>query len=259
MIRQNPATRNFPPPRVFIKFGSLSGGLTHNFVPMIAAATQAKNSLSLDNLPVGWFDLALVVILVFGLFRGRKNGMTKEVIPLFQWISIVVVAGLVYEIVGDEIINLSGWEKLPAYLTAYLALTLVVWIIFTMIKKPLMPRLTGSNFFGHSEYYLGMISGLIRYACILLFALALLNAPFYSLADIRAHQAYVARWYGGGEKGYSGDYFPTIQGIQQSVFENSFTGSFIKKYLDPILINTGSPADQGKPAPQKQPIIHIGK
>ncbi len=27
-----------------------------------------------------------------------------------------------------------------------------------------MPRLTGSNFFGSGEYYLGMVSGLIRYA-----------------------------------------------------------------------------------------------
>ena len=49
-----------------------------NYYLMIAVATQATRSVSLDHLPFGWFDVALVALLVFGLFRGRRNGMTKE-------------------------------------------------------------------------------------------------------------------------------------------------------------------------------------
>jgi uncharacterized membrane protein required for colicin V production len=228
---------------------------------MIAAATQVKHSMSLDNLPFGWFDLAVVLILAFGLFRGRRNGMTKEILPMLQWITIVIVCGLGYEMVGQLIINISGWDKLPSYILGYLVLAFVVYLVFIFLKKIFMPRLTGSNFFGSNEYYLGMVSGMIRYACILIFALAFLNAPFYTAADIQAHQAYVSRWFGGGEKGFSGDFFPTVQSVQESVFKKSLLGPFIKDCPGGLLIDS-APAETDKQkssAPQKpKPIIHIG-
>ena len=37
-----------------------------------------------------WFDIALVIFLVIGAFRGRKRGMSQEVIPLFKWITITI-------------------------------------------------------------------------------------------------------------------------------------------------------------------------
>ena len=229
-----------------------------NFIHMIAAATQITRSLSLDHLPVGWFDFAFVAILAFGLYRGRKNGMTKEVLPMFQWVATVLACGLGYEIVGQTILNLSGWDKLPCYLLGYFIVMFVVYLLFQLLKKLFMERLTGSNFFGSSEYYLGMISGMIRYACLLFVALALLNAPYYSMADVIKARAYNARWFGGGQQGYSGDFFPTLQGVQEEVFKKSFLGPFIKKYLGVFFINSVPAGADQKPAPQKQPIIHIG-
>jgi uncharacterized membrane protein required for colicin V production len=228
---------------------------------MIAAATQATHSMSLDNLPFGWFDVALVAVFAFGLFRGRKNGMTKEILPMLQSVATVLVCGLGYEMVGGAIINISGWGKLAAYLLGYFALMFVVHLIFILVKKAFMPRLTGSNFFGGAEYYLGMISGLIRFMCILLVALALLNARFYTAAEIQQSKDYNARWYGGGLQGYSGDYFPTLQSVQQDVFKKSPSGQFIKKYLDVLLINSGDAGDdQPKPVPTKKPgTYYIGK
>ncbi len=223
---------------------------------MIAVATQ---SFALDKLPFGWFDVALVAVLGFGLFRGRKNGMTKEVLPMFQWVATVLVCGLAYEMVGQLIINLSGLGKLPGYLLGYFSLMLLVYLLFYSLKKMLMPRLTGSNFFGSGEYYLGMASGLIRYACILFVALALLNAPYYTAADIAGTKAFNARWFGGGEQGFSGDFFPTLQTVQAGVFKDSFTGKYIKDYAGVMLVDsTPGAADKQTAAPQKQPMIHIG-
>ncbi len=121
---------------------------------MIAAAIQAKHSMSLDNLPFGWFDVAVVLILAFGLFRGRKNGMTKEILPTLQWIITIIACGFGYQTVGQMILNISGWDKLVDYILGYLILTFVVYLLFVLVKKIFMPRLTGSNFFGRSEYYL---------------------------------------------------------------------------------------------------------
>lgn len=228
---------------------------------MIAAAAQATHSTSLDNLPFGWFDVAFVALIVFGLFRGRRNGMTKEVLPLLFWVATVLVCGLGYELVGQAIMNFSGWGKLAAYLLGYLVLMFVLYVVYVSLKGVLLPKLTGSNFFGRAEYYMGMLSGLVRYLCIVLVALALLNARFYSAADIANANAYNQRWYGGGLKGYSGDYFPTLQTVQESVFKKSLIGPFIKEYVGVLLMIKSVPdsgTDTPKPVPQTKPLIQIG-
>jgi uncharacterized membrane protein required for colicin V production len=221
---------------------------------MIAAATQAAHGLALDKMPLNWFDVALVLALVIGYFRGRKNGMTNEILPVLQWICLVVICGLGYEMASQIFYNIANLGKTASLILGYLLLAFLVWLLFALLKKIFMPRLTGSNFFGSNEYYLGIISGVIRYACILLFALALLNAPYYTQAEIAAHKAYVSRWYGGGM--YSGEYFPTWQNVQESVFKTSFSGSYIKKYLGSILIN--SAPKETAPAAKPQPVMRIG-
>jgi len=113
-------------------------------------------------------------------------------------------------------------------------------------------RLEGSNVFGSSEYYFGIISGVIRYFCIVLFFMALLNAPVYSKAELAAQQAYNNRWYGGGLKDYKGDFIPTLNELQVSVFVNSLTGPFIKDWFSLLLINTIPPGGLTKP-----PVIDI--
>ena len=214
----------------------------------------------MNNLPINWFDVGLLVVLIFGMFRGRKNGMTKEIVPTIQWIILVVASGLAYGLLATVYVNTCSLNKLWAGILAYLTIALVVFFIFSAIKKVLAPRLTGSNMFGGMEYYAGMLSGMIRYTCIVIFALALLNARSYSAAEILQQKIYNARWYGGGI--YSGDYLPSLNNVQDTVFKESFTGPYIKNYLAVLLIQTGS--DNGAPgvsASQPKaptPIIHIG-
>jgi uncharacterized membrane protein required for colicin V production len=224
---------------------------------MIAAVAAKTSSLSLDRLPVGWFDFALLAVIVVGFFRGRKNGMTKEILPMFQWLVTVLLGGLAYEMVGQLFIDYARLGITAAYIFGYLTLALVVFFAFAYLKKMLMPRLTGSNFFGGMEYYMGTTSGVIRYVCMLFFALSLLHAPFYTPAEIAATKAYNARWYGGGQQGYSGNFFPTIQTVQQSVFSSSFTGPLIANYLGVMLISTEGVKTQKAPA-KAAPVMHIG-
>ena len=206
---------------------------------MIAVITD---SLTLDKLPVNWFDAAVLLILALGLFRGRKNGMTKEVLRVFQWLSVVIVCGLFYETAAQALINIAVWNKPASYVTGYLILAFLVWLVFVVLKKIFVPLLTGSNIFGGGEYYLGMFSGMIRFACMVFFALALLNAPVYTQAEIQAHQAYVKRWFGGGV--YGGNYIPDLHTVQENVFKKSFVGPYIKDYLGALLINTAPPESQ---------------
>ena len=211
-----------------------------------------------SGLSFNWFDVAVIVILAFGLFRGRKNGMSRELLPAFQWVALVLVCGLGYSLVARIFRNATGLNQLTSDVLAYLLLASVVWVLTSIPKHKFADRLAVSNFFGASEFYLGMLVGMIRFACILLAALALLNAPFYTTADIAAHAAYVQRWYGGGVQGYSGDFIPSLQSVQEQVLEKSFVGPCVKKYLRPLLINTEQPDAKKSSAPQTQPVIHIG-
>ena len=223
---------------------------------MIGAAIP---NLALDNLPVNWFDVVVVGMLIIGLFLGRKHGMSKEVLPLLKWVSLVVVCGLWYQTAAQLLVNMLGGtaalSRLASCIFGYLLLAFVIVLLFMALRRLLVYRLAGNNLFGSAEYYLGMLSGMIRFACMLLAVLALLNAPFYTTADIIKHDAYVKRWYGGGL--YSGNYFPSLQTVQAQVFTKSFTGPYIKDYLGPLLIET-APPPTAKPEP-KPAVVNIQK
>src|SRR5665811_1330005 len=49
---------------------------------MIAAVTQKS---AFQNFSLNWFDVALVLILAFGFWRGRKRGMSREFLPVSFW------------------------------------------------------------------------------------------------------------------------------------------------------------------------------
>jgi len=209
----------------------------------------------MDKLPVNWFDALLLGLLILGLFRGRKHGMSRELLPVLKWLTVVLVAGFFYPMTAELLSNTAGMRKLPSYICGYLVLAAVVILIFMGIKKLLSSRMGENNFFGSGEYYLGMMSGMVRFSCMLIAVLAVLNAPYYTQADIKEHEAYVKRWYGGGL--YSGNYFPDVNTIQDQVFKRSFTGPYLKDFLKPILVVT-APASADKPQP-KQATVHIQK
>ena len=217
---------------------------------MIAAAAHNPYSWY-QSLSFNWFDVALVVVLGFGYWRGRKRGMSREALPVSMWVILVLAAGFGHQFLGQWLIQSGMAGKIfgslaagntLVYLSCYLLIVMIVATIFSILGKHFREKISGSNTFGSGEYYLGMIAGTIRYACIIIFFLALLNAPFYSAGEIAANQAYKARWYGGGLSGYSGDYIPSLDEVQAAVFKSSFTGPYIKNNMACLLVNSTAPA-----------------
>ncbi|MGO9585673.1 MAG: CvpA family protein [Limisphaerales bacterium] len=221
---------------------------------MIMIGAEIPN-LALDNLPVNWFDGVVGAMLIIGFFRGRKRGMTKEMLPLLKWVSLVLVCGLWYQMAAQLLVNTASLSQVPSDIFGYLLLAFVVVLVFMFFKWLLASRLGDKSLFGGGEYYLGMLAGMIRFACMLVAVLALLNAPVYTAQDIKQHEAYVKRWFGGGL--YSGNYFPSLYTIQDQVFAKSYTGPYIKDYLGPLLIEA-APPPAAKPEP-KPAVINIKK
>jgi uncharacterized membrane protein required for colicin V production len=204
--------------------------------------TNVIQSLTSD---LNWFDAVVVLVLGFGLFRGRKNGMSKEILPLFQWLAVILVSGLFYAMVTQLIATMVKLDPLLSNLLAYTVLAAAVFLIFSLIKRTVGLKLFGSNLFGNAEYYIGMPSGLVRFGCMLIFALAFLNARHYTAAQIEDSNKYQERWYGA-------HFFPDLYTVQSQVFEKSFTGPYIRKYLGVLLIEPT--ATGGHPAAPDVPV-----
>jgi hypothetical protein len=172
---------------------------------------------------------------VAGISRGRKHGMSQELMLLLKWLVIVIGCAMVYEPVGQMFSQSTGlFGLLASYLMVYILSALLIIGLFALVKNSIGGKLLGSDVFGRSEYYLGMVSGLVRFTCILLAALALLNSRYYNPVEVRAMEKFQDDVYGS-------NYFPTLHSIQAAVFEQSLTGPWIKKNLDFLLIKPTEP------------------
>jgi uncharacterized membrane protein required for colicin V production len=203
--------------------------------------------MSLDKLPINLFDLIVIVVLAAGILRGRKHGMSEELIKLLQWLAILFGCAAIYEWGGQMFGQFAGmFGLLSRYLMAYVGGALLIVLLFALVKRGLDGKLLGSDFFGRAEYYLGMGSGLVRFSCMLLVALALLHARYFSPTEVRAMQKFQDDVYGS-------DFFPTLHSVQQGVFEKSVTGPWIKQNLGFLLIKPTEP--QNTEFHQKEAVI----
>jgi uncharacterized membrane protein required for colicin V production len=180
-------------------------------------------------MPINFFDCLLVAILAFGLIRGRRNGLSHEALRSCRWVVLLLGCAAVYKPAGDFISAAGFFDGVSSYLLAYLGAALVLFFMFSILQRRLHPKLAGTDAFGRGEYYLGMGAGLVRYICMLLIGLALLNARQFTPAEIKA-----------GEKSqldsYGSTIFPTLRTVQEAVFEESLIGPCIRTHLAFLLI-----------------------
>ena len=190
------------------------------------------------NLPFNWFDIAVVILLVVGIRSGRKHGMSQEVMFMLNWVALVLVCGIAYEPLGLWLAVTVGMGKLLAYVLAYALTAGAVALVFVFLKRVIGERLKGSDMFGKAEYYLAMPAGMLRFACIIVAFLALLNARLYQTYEIKAMTKFQ-------DDNYGSQFFPTLQSVQSDVLEQSLVGSQAKKHLSFLLIKPTAPLAPG--------------
>lgn len=188
------------------------------------------------NPPFNLFDVLLVMVLVGGLVHGRKHGLSLEVLSMAKWATLALICAGLYRPLGGWAAETGYFDLLSCYLFAYLGVALFIFVVFSVLERKLKPKLTGSDIFGRGEYFLGMGSGMLRFASILLVGLALLNSREFSPLELKQMEHYQ-------EENYGSDIFPGLHSLQKAVFERSLTGGFIKQDLSFLLI-TPTEVDQ---------------
>jgi len=195
--------------------------------------------MNIAQLPFNWFDIVVLILLLVGIQSGRKHGMSQEVMFVLNWVALVLVCSIAYEPVGLWLAAAAGMGKLLAFVLAYLGTATAVALVFVVLRRVIGSKLTGSDTFGKAEYYLAMPAGMLRFACIILAFLALLNARFYQTSEVKAMAKFQ-------DDNYGSQFFPTLQSLQQDVFQDSFVGSQTKKHLSFLLIQPTAPIFEGK-------------
>jgi uncharacterized membrane protein required for colicin V production len=191
------------------------------------------------NMKFDYFDIVAVIWLIIGLFWGRKRGMSQELLPLLQWIGIVLVAGLFYGPFGLLIHQYTFFSPLWSNIAAYLLLAGLVHLIFFLLKPVFATKLVEKNPFGRGEFYLGMTAGAVRFACMLLAGMALMNSRVESEADLANTEKFQ-------KDNFSDIRFPTYGKFQQDVLFKSFSGNLIRSNLNSFLIASVVPAPSPK-------------
>jgi len=221
----------------------------HNVV--LAAAPGTSTPAAAGALAFNGFDFLLGVILIIGLLRGRKRGMSLELLDVFEWLLIVVVCPLYYQSLGNLFARQTSLPLMYSYMICFGFLAMVIKAIFTTFKVKAGEKVIGSDLFGGWEYYLGMAAGMIRFFCMLLVGLALLHAiPLASEVEVKAEIARRKKANDGTEN------FPPFGQVQLGIFKNSFTGPLIKEHLKYQLIVPTNPklkaGQPGAPASLKE-------
>ena len=181
------------------------------------------------QIPFNWFDVVVGLMLLIGYKRGKARGLSQESITVLKWVAIVIVAAVAYEPLGLWISTAANMDKLLSFVLAYAVCAAVVAIVFILINKTVGEKIKGSDTFGNAEFYLGKPAGMVRFLCIVLALLALLNARFYSSAEIRATTKYQ-------NDNFGSNFFPTLSSIQDGVFRESFLGKQAKEHISFLFI-----------------------
>jgi uncharacterized membrane protein required for colicin V production len=176
-----------------------------------------------------YFDLVAVIWLIIGFFRGRKRGMSQEFLPLMQWVAIVVLGGLFYTQVSVYVHQYAQFNWLWSNVAAYLLIAGVIHLLFKWFQQMFAEKLVEKDPFGRGEFYLGMMSGVVRFGCMIIFAMALMNSRVGTAAELAQTEKFQAAW-------FSDIRFPTYGEFQQDVLLKSFSGKFVQVHLKSVLI-----------------------
>jgi uncharacterized membrane protein required for colicin V production len=200
----------------------------------LPSSGQRRQARMLKSLNLSVFDLFFLVFLAIGILRGRKRGISEELLDLIQWIGVVVGAALAYPGIGGALITYAKFPTLLANLLGYIIAAATIVFLFKNLKRGIGEKLVQGDVFGRFEFYLGMVAGFVRFLCIAIFLLALLHAK-YSTPQERERIAKLQR------DNFGSISFPTFDEMQYSVFYKSASGNLIRTNFSLLLIRPVAP------------------
>jgi uncharacterized membrane protein required for colicin V production len=194
--------------------------------------------MNMPQFTVSWVDLVILLVVIAGIARGRKRGMSEELLDIIKWVSVLVAVAFLQRPMGEMMASSTMFSLLSCYIFVYTAIVVVCKVLFGFLRRQIGDKLVSSDFFGSAEYYLGMLAGAFRYVCVTIVVLAFLNARYYSPEEIQEDINFQANNFGAIR-------FPTLATLQNEVFTHSFFGMATRDFAPFLLIPSTPPETKG--------------
>jgi hypothetical protein len=200
---------------------------------MSSMTIMALLAPALAHARLNFFDIVAVVWLIIGLFWGRSRGVSQEWLSLLKWLGIVIAGGLLYPPLSCVIHQNTYYSVHWSNITAYLLIAIGVHVIYLRLRRIVADEFGGKKLFGRAEFFLGMMAGVARFACMLLAGLALVNPRVVAAAE----PAKTPKQHGANLFGV--DILEYVEFQQDMVFE-SLSGNWVQSNLKSVLIATAT-------------------
>lgn len=186
----------------------------------------------MDRLAIhpNWFDWAALGWVLIGFVRGYQRGLSEEVLRILPWVLGILAAGFFHEKWGGELAGALGLGSIWSQAVVYAGIVAGCLLVFHGLRKWIGEKPVESGAFGWAERPLGMLGGALRYACMVVVLLALLNAPAYTGSELDAALRVIhqpgARLYASGAEAKAG------------IMLDSWLGRFAREHFGSLIIRS---------------------
>ena len=116
---------------------------------------------------VNWYDVVVVLALLYGVWSGVRAGLTGEVIRVIGLILMVLVALASYQSAGNWMAGHSQMPVETAQLLAFVSIALVVYLVSVAVRLALHRHMLQYKFSALVENVGGGCAGVVRMTVIM--------------------------------------------------------------------------------------------
>jgi uncharacterized membrane protein required for colicin V production len=132
---------------------------------------------------VNWYDIAVCVILMYGIWSGIRTGFAGEIIRVLGLLLMVILAMSFYQPLGQWFQSVSSLTEDLANLLAFLGIAITVYLITAVVRLAVHRRMKEMATTAVIENVGGGVAGFLRMAVVMAWLsvmLALINSPFWN-------------------------------------------------------------------------------
>lgn len=123
-----------------------------------------------------WFDLVVILALIYGMWSGIRAGLSGEIIGLVGFVLMVVVAAQFCQPVGECLCNWLSLGDNWAGLLGFVVIAGVIYVLTVVVRRAVHARFSKMSFAAVVENVGGGAAGIVRMLVVM--SLASIIASF---------------------------------------------------------------------------------
>ncbi|MBN2395498.1 MAG: CvpA family protein, partial [Candidatus Atribacteria bacterium] len=128
----------------------------------------------LENIPINWIDVTILIIILFNIFLGYRRGVIAEVLTLVGLVTAIFVSIFWYTDLSLFLMKQFQWDQTLLNILSFIVIFVFVIIVFRLMEN-ILKRITALLLLNWINNLGGAFFGLIRGSVIVSLLLFLLN------------------------------------------------------------------------------------